>query len=147
MFYDRFNSNLVLQAQRQNGITQQEYIIPNPTFFVNNIPSQSQLATLTASCSQTQTTPACPVPTVYQIAPNLHAPVTMQTAISVERQISKVMNATITYVNARGVHQLLTNNVNAPEINGVPHPRALGPWAFSKTSISINPKESSSRTN
>ena len=116
MFYDRFTSGLILQAERQNGVTEQEYIITNPTFFLNNIPSPSQLKTL-----------ATGVPTIYQIAPNLHAPVTMQTAISVERQISKVMNMTVTYVNARGVHQLLTDNVNAPEINGVPTPSGIRP--------------------
>jgi hypothetical protein len=38
-----------------------------------------------------------------------------------------VMNMTVTYVNARGVHELLTDNVNAPEINGVPTPNGSRP--------------------
>ena len=70
MFYDRFTNDLILQAERQNGITQQEYIVTNPTFYPN-IPPVSALQS-----AQTG------VPTIYRIAPNLHAPYTMQTAIS-----------------------------------------------------------------
>ncbi len=33
MFYDRFNSDLVLQQQLQNGIIQQQYLVSNPAFF------------------------------------------------------------------------------------------------------------------
>ena len=102
MFYDRFTNGLILQAERQNGITQQEYIVANPTFYPN-IPPVSELQS-----SQTG------VPTIYRIAPNLHAPYTMQTAISMERQVSRVANLTLSYINSRGVHELLTDNVNAP---------------------------------
>jgi hypothetical protein len=102
MFYDRFTNDLVLQAERQNGITQQEYIVANPTFYPN-IPPLSALQPLQSS-----------VPTIYRIAPNLHAPYTMQTAISVERQVSRVASFTVSYINSRGVHELLTDNVNAP---------------------------------
>lgn len=43
MFYDRFPYNLVLEAERLNGINQQQLIIPAPTFFPD-IPSPSILA-------------------------------------------------------------------------------------------------------
>src|ERR1700728_1868392 len=33
IFYDRFTNDLVLQAERQNGVTQQEYIVTDPTFY------------------------------------------------------------------------------------------------------------------
>ncbi|HUJ72849.1 MAG TPA: hypothetical protein VLZ30_11440, partial [Verrucomicrobiae bacterium] len=56
-------------------------------------------------------------PTVYQLAPNLRAAYTMQTAVSLERQISKNMNIAISYLNSRGVHQFLTRNINAPYPN------------------------------
>jgi hypothetical protein len=102
MFYTRFTNDLILQAVRQNGITQQEYIVTNPTFF----PSIPPVSVLQSSQSG--------VPTTYQIAPNLRVPYTMQAAVSVERQLSRATHMTISYVNARGVHQLLTNNVNAP---------------------------------
>ena len=38
----------------------------------------------------------------------------MQTAVSVERQITKNANIAISYLNSRGVHQYLTRNINAP---------------------------------
>jgi hypothetical protein len=102
IFYDRFTNDLVLQAERQNGVTEQEYIVTDPTFFPN-IPSISAL--------QSEKTG---VPTIYRIQPNLHAPYTMQAALSVERQVSKAVTMTVSYVNSRGVHELLTNNINAP---------------------------------
>ena len=86
------------------------------TFFPN-IPSLSVL----------QSSSSTVVPTIYKVAPDLHAPYTMQSVISVERQISKVMNATVTYVNARSVHQLLADNINAPEIDDVPTPSGVRP--------------------
>jgi hypothetical protein len=102
IFYDRFTNNLVLQAERQNGITQQEYIVTDPAFYPN-IPPVSTLQS-----AQTG------VPTIYRIAPNLHAPYTMQTALTVERQVSRVVNATVSYVDSIGDHELITDNVNAP---------------------------------
>jgi hypothetical protein len=102
IFYDRFTNDLVLQAERQNGITEQEYIVTNPTFYPN-IPS---ISTLQAAASG--------VPTIYRIQPNLHAPYTVQTAVSLERQVSKAAKVTVSYINSRGFDELLTNNINAP---------------------------------
>jgi hypothetical protein len=122
VFYDRFTYDLVLEAQRQNGITEREYIVEDPNFYPR-IPSLSELQALTTGV-------AVSAPTIYQIAPNLHAPYTLQTAISVERQLSRVADLTVTYVNARGVHQLLTDNVNAPQINFVPTPLGTRPFGI-----------------
>ena len=52
--------------------------------------------------------------TKYQIDPNLHAPGTLQTAVSVERQLGKFANLAVSYLNTRGFDQLLTRNINAP---------------------------------
>jgi hypothetical protein len=38
----------------------------------------------------------------------------MQTAVSLERQLTKVANLAVTYMNSRGIHQLFTDNVNTP---------------------------------
>jgi hypothetical protein len=38
----------------------------------------------------------------------------MQTAVTVERQISKDAKVAVSYLNSRGVHQFLTRNINAP---------------------------------
>ena len=105
-FYDRFTSDLVLQAERLNGITQQQLIVTAPDFFPPNAPTPAQLIGATS------------VPTVYALSPNLRAPVNMQGAVTLERQVSKIANVSVTYINSRGVHGLLTRNINAPLPSG-----------------------------
>ena len=105
IFYDRFTDELVLQAERQNGTTEQEYEVTNPSFFFPNSATPSSDYTGSLSTS---------IPTIYQIAPNLRAPYKLQTAMSVERQLGKNSTVTASYLNTRGVHQFLTDNVNAP---------------------------------
>ncbi len=99
LFYDRFNDSFVLNANRMNGITQQQYVVPTPDFY----PLIPDVSTLTA---ETQS--------VYKISPNLHAPYVMQAAASLERQVTKIANVSVSYLNSRGVHQLVSLNINAP---------------------------------
>jgi hypothetical protein len=101
IFYDRFTQDLLLQAQRLNGVTQQRFIVKNPDFFPN-LPTAAQLGTSTSS------------PTIYQVDPKLKIPYTMQGGVTVERQLTKSANVALTYLNSRGVHTLLTRNINAP---------------------------------
>ena len=107
LFYDRFTQNLVLNADRLNGVTQQQYAVSTGIDFFPIVPSASQLPTGTTS-------------PIYQIATDLHAPYIMQTAFSMERQVTKIANVTLTYLNARGVHQLLLIDTNAP-MPGTPY--------------------------
>jgi hypothetical protein len=100
LFYDRFGEALVLNANRMNGVTEQQYVVATPTFFPKVPDPLSSLPT------QTQT--------IYQISSNLHSPYIMQTAFSLERQVTKIANITVSYLNARGVHQFVSLNVNAP---------------------------------
>jgi uncharacterized membrane protein YgcG len=103
IFYDRFLEQQILTAERLNGINQQQYLVTAPDFFPN-IPPPSTLAAYASS-----------LPTMYRIDPNLRAPYTMQSAIGLERQFTKSLTASLTYINSHGVHQLLTNNINAPQ--------------------------------
>ncbi len=101
IFYDRFPQGLVLQAERLNGTTQQSYIVSSPTFGPNNIPTAfSGLAGVPSN--------------VYRIDPNLRAPYVLQSAVGIEHQLTKTTKLSLTYLNARGLHQLFTNNINAP---------------------------------
>lgn len=107
MFYERFPETDLLQADRLNGVTQLQYIAqaPSPGTRIPNvnypdIPSPTQL-------QQTS-------PTLYQIDPRLQSPYIMQSAVSLERQITKVANVSVSYLNSRGFDQLLTRNINAP---------------------------------
>jgi Carboxypeptidase regulatory-like domain len=100
-FYDRFSSTYVLDAIRQNGINQQQYVVKNPAFY-QNAPPISQLSALNAVA-----------PTIYDVEPHLKASLNMQAAIGVEHQWGKLATTALTYVNSRGVHQYLSDNVNA----------------------------------
>ena len=108
IFYDRFTSDLVLQQQLQNGIIQQQFLVPNPAFFDPNqavLPS-NPLFPSTASSTQT----------VYKVNPNLRTPYTMQTGVTLERQLTKTANLSLTYLHSRGDHQFYTNFINANQI-------------------------------
>jgi hypothetical protein len=102
IFYDRFQEAQILEAQRLNGTTQEQFVISNP---------QCGSVTDFASCTGI-VTPV--IPTIYQISPRLRAPYTLQSAISVERQLTKAATLSVTYLNSRGFDQLLTINANAP---------------------------------
>jgi Carboxypeptidase regulatory-like domain len=103
VFYDRFAEQYVLQGQQLNGTTQLQYVVDQPDFYPFVPPQGSPLLDTAKS-----------FPTSYQLAPNLRAAYTMQTAVSVERQINKNANVAISYLNSKGVHQFLTRNINAP---------------------------------
>ncbi len=101
-FYDRFTDTYVVEAEQENGVNQQQYVINNPNFFPT-IPPINLLASNSTS-----------IPTIHQINPTLRAPYTIQTAASVERQVTKNATVAVTYINSRGVHALLSENINAP---------------------------------
>ncbi len=100
-FYDRFGSNFVLDAIRNNGINQQQYVVNNPTFTKDAPPVSVLAADSTVA------------PTIYQVDPHFHDSLNMQAAAGVEHSFGKVATASVTYVNSRGVHQYMSDNINA----------------------------------
>ena len=116
IFYDRFTYDLVLQQQRLNGQTQQQFVVANPTFFVNDTPPPSDLQQMSTAA-----------PTLYQPNSNLRTPYTMQSGLTLERQLTKAANLSITYLTSRGLHQFFTENINAPICNTLPCDPATAP--------------------
>jgi hypothetical protein len=100
-FFDRFSSTYVLDAIRQNGVNQQQFVVKDPDF-TQNAPSPSTLASLSSVA-----------PAIVQVAPNLRAAVNMQAAVGIEHQFGKFATASATYINSRGEHQYLSDNINA----------------------------------
>jgi hypothetical protein len=96
IFYDRFTSDLVLNAERQNGIVQQEYIVQNPSW--PTFPAPGSLS----------------LPTIYRIEPALHAPYTADESIEIDETFQKMLTLSATLQHSRGIDQLLTRNINAP---------------------------------
>lgn len=118
IFYDRFGENFTLQERRLNGISQLQYQINNTNspaerallgqavFTLNsvtNVPTTAQLAAIPQGTSN-----------IRVIADDMHAPITYQSAFSVERQLPWNTNVSATYITTRINHMLRSRNVNAP---------------------------------
>jgi len=104
LFYDRFGEEDVLQATRLDGETQLQYIVQAKTGeFIPGypvIPNQDQLQASS--------------PTLYQIDPRYRSPYILQSAVTLERQLTKIANLSVSYLNSHGYDQLFTRNINAP---------------------------------
>jgi len=104
-FYDRLPLAATLNNLRYNGVTQQSFLILNPTFF----PAVPSAAALQALQQPQQLRP------VYA---GIQAPRLYQTSMAVERQFAASSRLAVTWTGSRGVHLLNTRNINAPT-NGV----------------------------
>ncbi|MCA1619293.1 MAG: carboxypeptidase regulatory-like domain-containing protein, partial [Acidobacteria bacterium] len=112
IFFQRLNQNLTLQALRTTGGSQQFVITDvnsaalNQAVFtragVTGVPSPEQLTAFQVRR------------TVRELAPDLRSPYTMQTALSVERQLPYRITLSASYIGARTLHALRSRNVNAP---------------------------------
>ena len=101
VFYDRIGENLTLTANRLNGANQKQYIVTNPTFYPN-IPSIATLDAFQVPVSK------------YQLANDIQAPYTIQSVISLERQLPHNVRLSVSYINARTLHMLRARAINAP---------------------------------
>ncbi len=107
IFYDRISESLTLDALHQNGIAQQLFSIPNPTFFPT-IPSAQTLA----SGRQPQT--------IREVDHQWQAPTMVQVVASFEHQIAKGVTTSSSYTYSQGSHVLRSRDINAPlPVSGV----------------------------
>lgn len=109
VFYNTLNENLLVQTGRFNGLNQQQFLVtstsPGAAAILGSFPVAPTPAQLTAFA----------VPqTIRRLAPDLLTPYTLQTALSVERQLPNRSTLSINFVNARTLHVLRTRNINAP---------------------------------
>lgn len=109
LFFNRVGQNLTLQEERFNGINQQQFVVTadnaNGLDVLNLFPSVPSLADLEAfSIPQTTRT----------LADDLRTPYTMQTAVSIERQLPYRITLSVNFVSARTLHVLRSRNINAP---------------------------------
>lgn len=101
IFYQRLDITNVLTAVRYNGVTQRSFVVTNPDFYPA-IPPPSSLSSTTSQES------------IEELSPNLRAPYTVDSALSLERQLPAHTTLALSYVNSRGMHQFMTNDINAP---------------------------------
>ena len=101
VFYERVGQALTLQTLRQDGVTQQNFVITEPLFY----PAAPPVAQLTSSRLPQA---------IYRMDSEIQAPQLYQSAITLERQLPKNITVATTYTNTRGFHQFRSRNINAP---------------------------------
>jgi hypothetical protein len=125
LFYDRFGEDLTLRARRFDGVREQQYVVSDPAVLdqvlfdengnVASLPSAAQLTRF-----------ALPQ-TTWTVAPDLRAPYTLQSSLSLERLLPGNFTVTGTFIVSQARRQLRSRNVNAPLPDGqVPLGAAAG---------------------
>ena len=111
IFYDRVSEDLSLQATRFNGTNQQQFLVTDPLVLdqaqftfdsVTNVPTVETLSAF----ARPQTT--------WQMDDSLQAPYTIQSSLSLERQLPGNWTFSATFINSRSLHLLRARNINAP---------------------------------
>ena len=110
MFYDRFNVDNVMMATRQGLHSNQVQITSHSPTCLNGT---SLTEVDFSGCLPPAPYAPTPQSTIVQISPTFHAPYTEQIGASIERQLTKTVTTTATYLHSYGVHQLVTRNANA----------------------------------
>ena len=104
LFYDRFSEGYTLAARRFNGISQQRFIVSDPAILdlFPQVPSLDLLSQF-----------AVPE-TVTRVADNLRSPYTIQSSVSLERELPNGLSLATTFINTRTLKLLRSRNINAP---------------------------------
>jgi len=110
MFYDRFNVGNVMAATRQGLNSNQVQITSHSPTCLNGT---SLTEVDFSGCLPSAPYGPTPQSTIVQISPSFHAPYTEQFGASIERQLTKTITTTVTYLHSFGVHQLVTRDANA----------------------------------
>ena len=98
-FYDRIPIAVRLNQIRNNGVTQQSFLVIAPTFFPSTPPAGA------LGADQQQLRP---------VAPGIQAPRLYQASMGIERQLNAGSRVAVTWTGSRGTHLLDTRNINAP---------------------------------
>ena len=104
IFYNRYTYDLLLNVNRYN-LDQQgqvQSIQSNPNGTPPDSTDENSLA----------------LPTFYRTQPGLNAPATIETGTGIEHQVNKSVSVSATYLYSRGIHQLLSRNIDAPLPDG-----------------------------
>lgn len=104
VFYDRFQALNVLNAYRFNGENQVNYVVYNPTSYNESFSTVPPASELIAENTEQR----------YEIDSHLKAPRVMQTVVALERQVFSHTRLSVNFMNSRGVHELRTDDINAP---------------------------------
>jgi len=101
VFYTHILSPYILQAQRQNGVTQQQYSVASPAFYPQ-VPTDA--ATLGPASS----------PTTYNISPTFRTQYSIISTLELDHPLGTRGNLSLQGYSNRVVHLLVPRNINSP---------------------------------
>jgi hypothetical protein len=123
-FYNRFNENNTLQANRFNGVNviQTSLIEPfenqPPGVIEQQLPNVAAVYSVLNQWSPTAVPSVAGVPatqeTIWQVDPKIQVPMVWVLGTQVERQLPRNMTVFIGFFNIRIVHVIRARDVNAP---------------------------------
>jgi hypothetical protein len=108
IFYDRVSQTNIETAERYNGILQQQYVITQSA--ANPIPFDPSVAGIPGGLLLPPESPQ----TIQLLSSQMHAPYILQEAFTVERQLPKNTTISEDYRNSHGLHELRSQDINAP---------------------------------
>lgn len=106
LFYTRFSSTGLLQAERQNGITQTAVVVNDPDFYPDTC------TTNPSACAQSAENATAP--TIFTVSPTMHAPYLVIAGIGMDKSIGQHISLSANYMYSHGERQFVTRNINAP---------------------------------
>jgi uncharacterized membrane protein YgcG len=109
IFFDRYTLPNVMTTAEQNGVNQIKSTVVNPGN-PGTAPPAPCSPTTVGNCGASLTSGV----TTYAAATNLRSPYTMQFAIGVDQQLFRGATISVNYLNAHGVHEFVSENVNSP---------------------------------
>jgi len=124
-FYNRFNENNTLTANRFNGVNviQTSLIEPfdrsaAPSVAEQLLPNVAPIYALLNQWSPTSVPSVAGVPasqqTIWQVDPNLQAPIVFLAGTQVERQLPRNITMAVGFYNIRIIHVIRARDINAP---------------------------------
>jgi Carboxypeptidase regulatory-like domain len=116
IFYDRISQVNIETAERYNGILQQQYVVTQSA--ANPIPYDPSVIGIPPGLSLPPET----TQTIQLLDSHMHAPYILQEAFTVERQLPKNTTISEDYRNSHGLHELRSQDINAPLLGATPDP-------------------------
>ena len=124
-FYNRFSENNTLTANRFNGVNviQTSIIEPfdrsaAPSVAEQLLPNVAPIYALLNQWSPTSVPSVAGVPasqqTIWQVDPNLQAPIVFLAGTQVERQLPRNITMAVGFYNIRIIHVIRARDINAP---------------------------------
>lgn len=103
IFYNRFSESATLQANRFNGVNQQQFVVTNP-LVLDAFPNVPPLAGLTATAQLV----------TWRVADNLQAPTVYSAGLQMERQLPFRFTMFAGLLLTRIRHVIRARDINAP---------------------------------